>query len=350
MPRMSASYRAPWLRMPLAGLWLAVLGLSYPLTADTITLRTGETLQGTIVGQSPTQVRIRSGSGVRVVQKTAIRRIKYSNPEADQAAEAQRREAARRAQESRRAEAKKAADLRKAEDARKREDARRQEERRKQQELERQKELTRANAERKRLENEKENARRARSKQEAADRKSDKVPETKTAPSAGVGRLSMAWRSAVLPGWGNYHAGQKWTGAAYLSLFVGAGAYAAGTRSSAGTAKRAYDQTATFSKILPVLGASYLPLALILDSQAKSAYDSKVGAHNRSLGIVGAVYGIQLLHVLIFGPGAEKAQAGGPSWFLVPSFAPAPISGRGEAGAQAGVFFPLEFGRQRGVR
>ena len=64
---------------PVARLLIVLVGLgsALPVHADTIYLIRGGSVEGTVVSQSRTQVTLRTTGGIRVLQKTAIRRISY---------------------------------------------------------------------------------------------------------------------------------------------------------------------------------------------------------------------------------------------------------------------------------
>ncbi len=94
------------------------------LFADTVFLRNGQVLEGAIVGQSRTEIRIAVQGQVRTVQKTDIARVVFANPDdAKKAEEARKQEEAKKAEEARKGE-----DARKAEEVRRAEEARRKQE------------------------------------------------------------------------------------------------------------------------------------------------------------------------------------------------------------------------------
>src|SRR6185369_13025996 len=118
---------------------------------------------------------------------------------------------------------------------------------------------------------------------------------------------------------------------------------AATTQRSALAVKHDYYATSFQTKLLPLLGTTYIPLAFILDSQAKSTYQSRAGGYNASLGIIGGVYAVQLLHVLILGPGAQKTQASAPvRWFAIPSVQINSQSGKSERVFFGGISMPID--------
>ncbi|MCP5484605.1 MAG: hypothetical protein H7A22_03645 [Spirochaetales bacterium] len=113
-------------------LLLLVFLLPCALMAETIYLKNGGVVNGTIVGQTRTEVRIRTAQGVQVIQKDDIRRIVYGNEEAErlareaelrrqQEAERLRQEELQRQQEEEAARQAEAERQRQAEEAQRRE-------------------------------------------------------------------------------------------------------------------------------------------------------------------------------------------------------------------------------------
>ncbi|MCB1173420.1 MAG: hypothetical protein KDK39_07645 [Leptospiraceae bacterium] len=162
-------------------LWIAA-----PLWADTLYLKNGSQLNGTIVGQSRTVVRIRVGDQVQVIAKTEIRRIVFQRESDNDAAQK------RKAEEERR---RKAAEAKAAEEEKRR--AAEEEKRRAQ-------EATVAEEEQRRAEEAKKAAERRR--QEALRREQERNQGPTTA--------GAFVRSLILPGWGQYYQGR--TSDAYL--------------------------------------------------------------------------------------------------------------------------------------
>lgn len=240
-----------------------------PLSADTVLLRTGQTVEGTIISQSRTDIRIQTAAGIQVLQKTNVQRVIYGS------------DAARVAEEKRLQEERRLEELRKAEEARKAEELRKQEEARK-----------------------------------AAEKNKDpggKKNTTEPAKAGGPSTWSYAWRSMVLPGWGHLYGGETMTGYAYMGAFGVALLGVARTRNTALDAKSTYTSEVTMNKIKGLALRSALGggtgttfIALIYMRQADAAvqndYKKAVQKNKAALGFLGTVYLAQLAHVTIFSP------------------------------------------------
>ncbi|TGK08067.1 hypothetical protein EHO59_07495 [Leptospira semungkisensis] len=149
-------------------------------------------------------------------------------------------------------------------------------------------------------------------------------------------RWSVVWRSAVLPGWGQYYAENKsegiWTG----SIFLGSLALAAATRVEAASAKKTYDdavsKTSTTGTYIYGGGlANYFLYTQV--PHARSEYHNAVEHYNEAIYVLGAVYLTQLVRSYILG-GNWASQADAPvTWGVNPK--PDLISGRMGWGAEA---------------
>lgn len=163
------------------------------LSADVIYLKNGGTISGKIVGVTQTAVTIQSDAGNQTLAKAAVRRIVYGAVEDP--------EEARKKQEERR--------------------KKQEEERKKREELVKDLEKQREEELRRRLEEQK--------KLEEANQMPP--PESRPAPEmdseATLG--GAVWRSAVLPGWGQFYQGRAVEGSIYAGTMLalaGSGAYA----------------------------------------------------------------------------------------------------------------------------
>ncbi|MCB1322970.1 MAG: hypothetical protein KDK34_22125 [Leptospiraceae bacterium] len=170
-------------------LLLLVLSAS-TLQAETLILKSGQQVEGRILSQTRTEVRIRTANGVQVISKTDIRRILYNDQQIQE--EARRQEELRRQQEEER--------------RRQEEEARRQAE-----ETQRQEEEAQRQAEEARRQAEEEARRRA---EENANVEQDQEPK--------VTVWNSLLRSAILPGWGQIHSGRSGSGWMIMGGFLGA--------------------------------------------------------------------------------------------------------------------------------
>ncbi len=243
--------------------FLAVL----PLSADTVLLRTGQAVEGTIVSQSRTDIRIQTPTGIQTLQKANVQRVIYGS------------DAARVAEEKR-----------VLEEQRKQEEAKKQEELRKQEE-----------------------ARKAEEKRKAGEGKAGKTtPET--TQTAGPGRWAYTWRSMVLPGWGHMYRGDAFTGYAYMGGFGLALATVAWTQNNAQQAKSTYASEVLMNKVKGIAirnglgggtGTGFVALLYMrqADADVQKSYKEAVTRNKSALGVLGALYVGQLAHLTFFGSG-----------------------------------------------
>lgn len=126
-----------------------------------------------------------------------------------------------------------------------------------------------------------------RRKQELAKAEKDKA-------QAGPG-LAPFWKSALLPGWGQYASGYEKTGIGTASLMGLTAIYVWQRRASALSAKNNYDSTSTLSKTFLVIGAP-AAIPVLMDSSAKETYTAQVHRYNQSLNLLALIYVAQIAH------------------------------------------------------
>lgn len=126
---------------------------------------------------------------------------------------------------------------------------------------------------------------------------------------------SVMWRSAILPGWGLFHANRPVAGTIYSSLFAGTVLYALTANSKVKSAKSKYEQDSLYYQILrpdPInylnaggldFGSYYIVDKLVSDNATKSKneFKSKSNLYNGALGVAVVVYFIQLTHSYLAG-------------------------------------------------
>ncbi|MCR9144760.1 MAG: hypothetical protein NXI24_21150 [bacterium] len=267
-----ASRLGPALKFHLFALVLMLLcPVGSGLVAEVIYLKNGAVIAGKVIGQTRATMRIQTATGVRTIQKTTIRRVSYSAAEEQrvvrQQAEARRQ---REAEAARKAEAERAA----------REEA----------------------------------ARRAEAEANAND--ANDTNETDGTPGD-ITPGGYVWRSAVLPGWGHLAMGKTWTGAAYMGLGGLAIINVFASRSGALGAESQNADDVLFNFVLTYapdgLGvAERIGTSLFLNSQAQGPYRQAINRYEQSLGLLGAVYLIQLGHIIYdayLGAAADEAEA-----------------------------------------
>lgn len=155
-------------------------------------------------------------------------------------------------------------------------------------------------------------------KQKPTKTSNQKQPENLEAPPS---RWSYVWRSAVLPGFGQYHAGETKMGIGIGILFFLSAGYAYTEQEKYTSAQQDYVQTTLLSNVIipnPTLtpqanGQPDLTPVLtrivsfaVLTSGPESNYRASVTNYNNASAVVGIVYAAQLLHSYFLGKKKEK--------------------------------------------
>ncbi|EQA53018.1 LA_0442/LA_0875 N-terminal domain-containing protein [Leptospira kmetyi] len=254
-----------------SGAFLLAFAISLPLSASTIILKNGKTLQGKIVNQSRTEVQIEINGKVQTISKTEISEINLKDPKKDD-----------------------------------------------------KKVVT----------------------------KQTETPKTEEPPTRSAWKetkWTITARSAILPGWGQWKVGQKKWAAISLVLFVGAALYANNSREKAATEENNY-KTSSIAITVAAFGDPNLnpvtsdetvrATALVtrilttatLTNPYFSAYDRATSQYNQAQWLLGAVYGLQLIHTFLFARDYEKMQAllsdpNPEGWKFSASIVRSPING-----------------------
>lgn len=226
----------------------ACAGAIAPVSADTILLRNGSRIDGDLIGQSRTSVRLRVQGRIRDIPKDSIRRITYGLSDQEKA----RRQAAHRELLAKKARLalmrKRAEELAKQDSAaakKKREQERirhleaevnREEERTRRERAERKALVVRLKAEaatrekqilarereleneRDRLQRERESLRKVRAQIQKTEAK--QAEERRRARGGAFFQRDALFRSAAVPGWGQWHQGRRWRGVGFASASV----------------------------------------------------------------------------------------------------------------------------------
>lgn len=157
----------------------------------------------------------------------------------------------------------------------------------------------------------------------------------KTEPSRS--RWSVVWRSAIVPGWGQWYAGNKKEALVTGALFLGAVGYGASSRQAAESAKSSYDSAVFLSGPVgtSILGGGVANLILITEVPSSRAnYESSIQTYNSSVYALGAVYLAQLVRSYFVGRSWEQ-EANPITWGVYPK--PEMVFGRLGWGAEASV-------------
>ncbi|MCR9141194.1 MAG: hypothetical protein NXI24_03015 [bacterium] len=273
------------------------------IPAEVLQLKDGTLLEGRIVGQDQKRVILKTDAGQRVVPKTSIRRIVYDPGMGARllGAEKRKREAAleaerRKALEAQRA--KEAAELAKkqAQEAALKAEADR---------------IAAAEARRKYLalvedyrRREKIEAER-RAREEALKKEQEKQqPEQKEVAKkeetpVQIDRWGALWRSAILPGWGQFYAGSPISGTAYTGLFTFAAVNSYNLRRIALSSRNDYTNFTDTSFLVPLLPGAGIPAATVVyfeTSRRSETYARNVKRQQQSIQFLGGIYLVQLIH------------------------------------------------------
>ncbi|TGM10195.1 4-hydroxy-3-methylbut-2-enyl diphosphate reductase [Leptospira barantonii] len=254
-----------------SGAFILAFAISLPLSASTIILKNGKTLQGKIVNQSRTEVQIEINGKVQTISKTEISEINLKDP--------------------------------------KKED------------------------------------------KKVVTKQTD-TPKTEEPPTPSTWKetkWTITARSAILPGWGQWKVGQKKWAAISLVLFAGAALYANNAREKAATEENTYKTNSIAITAIAFSDPNLNPVtsdetvratALVarvlttatLTNPYFSAYDRATSQYNQAQWLLGAVYGLQLIHTFLFAKDYEKMQAllsdpNPEGWKFTASVVRSPISG-----------------------
>ncbi|MBL8021356.1 MAG: hypothetical protein JNM27_16920 [Leptospirales bacterium] len=242
---------------------------SSPLLADKILLKDGSVIEGEVFHQTSVFVRVRNSAGVQTVNKVDIRRIIFEEVKKPADEDRQRAEALERvrlAEEARRAQEAQAIEAQKREEARKAEEARRQKE-------------------------EEEKARNAEKPREITHR-------------------GAIWRSAVLPGWGQYYTGRKKVGLGLGAAFGFTAGLKLFTLAGATHARKDYlavvDQLLIASVLVGGPGRTLSGLEFIRLNERKQAIerlDRRSNFDRYATGLLLVAYGANMIDVVLYKPG-----------------------------------------------
>ena len=277
------------MRNPIQKTLLLALFLVFaaPLAADTILLRNGARINGKIVAQTRTLVRIQTSTGVKTFQKTGIRRIIFGRVDDKAEEEARKKQAEARKKQ--------------LEEFKKRQEEfqKRQEEARKQQEELQKARQEAAEAERRR----------------AAEAEAERIQAEQAASMEGA-----LWRSILFPGWGQFRQRRPGAGTAYAAGFVLAalatgsagGAYSQSQGRYAAAVDNLSFQTVVLGFGMPFydrklrLLDELLLLQYMTTQERNAAFrDSQrsAAAVNVAGGVMGAIYIFNLMDVIVFRDG-----------------------------------------------
>ncbi|TGM89764.1 LA_0442/LA_0875 N-terminal domain-containing protein [Leptospira licerasiae] len=169
-------------------------------------------------------------------------------------------------------------------------------------------------------------------------------PPTSTASTEpGRNRWSAVWRSAVLPGWGQWYTDNKSEAKITGGAFIASLAYAGYSRSEAESAKSKYDdavsKSSTTGSYIYGGGVANFYLLTVVPG-ARADYESSVQAYNTSVYVLGGVYLAQLVRTYFLGKSWEQGASAGPvAWTVVPK----PDWSAGRLGWGAEASFSLGF-------
>lgn len=249
-----------------------VFAISLPISASTVILKNGKTIQGKIVNQSRTEVQIEVNGKVQTISKAEISEINLKDPKKD--------------------------DIKKVTTT-------------KQPEI--------------------------------------KTEETPTSSTWKDNKWTITARSAVLPGWGQWRTGQKKWAMISFALFAGAAIYANNCRQHAAAEEANYKSNSIAITAAAFIDPTLNPVTadeavrttalitrVLVTATATnpyfSSYSQATGQYNQAQWLLGAVYGLQLIHTFLFAKDYEKMQAllsdpNPEGWKFSASVVKSPITG-----------------------
>lgn len=131
--------------------------------------------------------------------------------------------------------------------------------------------------------------------------------ETSPKPPAELNMTGIMWRSAVVPGWGHYKIGEKYSAAGYLTLSIASLGYSYSQRQQAKEKEKAYQsQTlvnfALVQSVAPA-GDAVTPLIqnFILGIGPYNQYQDQVTKYNQSFYVFAIIYTGHLVHAWLKG-------------------------------------------------
>lgn len=119
-------------------------------------------------------------------------------------------------------------------------------------------------------------------------------------------------RSAIVPGWGQWETGNKWTGALSFVVVFGAAANATSSFLTFKTAEKTYQN----QSVLIFIGSQSIPgvdvttkllIGVIYGAQSFEPYSTAQVKGDNALRVLGLVYAAQLIHSYFLGSAWEKA-------------------------------------------
>ncbi|EMF79579.1 hypothetical protein LEP1GSC188_1486 [Leptospira weilii serovar Topaz str. LT2116] len=224
-----------------------IILISLPLSASAIVFKNGKILRGKIVNQSRTEVHIEINGKVQIIPKTEISEINLKDPKKDEP------------------------------------------------------------------------------KKVTAKLPPPKTEQTVIPSSWKETKWTISGRSAILPGWGQWKVGQKkWAVISFL-LFAGAALYTNNCKEKASTEENNYKSNSTAITIVSFIDPNLNPVSsdetmrttilvrrILTTATATnpyfSNYDRATSQYNQAQWLLGAVYGLQLIHAFLFAKDYEKIQ------------------------------------------
>ncbi|WP_425268937.1 LA_0442/LA_0875 N-terminal domain-containing protein [Leptospira hartskeerlii] len=168
-------------------------------------------------------------------------------------------------------------------------------------------------------------------------------PTSSTISGPSRNRWSAVWRSAILPGWGQWYTDNKLEAKITGGAFLGSLALAGYARSEAESAKSKYDdavsKSSTTGSYIYGGGIANFYLLTVVPG-ARADYESSVQAYNTSVYVLGGVYLAQLVRTYFLGKSWEQGSSVNPvAWTVVPK----PDWSAGRMGWGAEASFSLGF-------
>ncbi|HMV76426.1 MAG TPA: DUF5683 domain-containing protein [Leptospiraceae bacterium] len=140
--------------------------------------------------------------------------------------------------------------------------------------------------------------------------KKDPEPDTSGPKSPEVrSKWMIAWRSAVVPGWGQLKAKRYWTASAAFLVPLGIAGYLGSTYKNYQDAEKQYQSKAAFTALATGAATSSssistttaLFLNIAMNNSAFSPYEAAKNTFNNTAPLLGVAYALQLAHAYYVG-------------------------------------------------
>lgn len=252
----------------------AFLILASSISADVVILKNGKSYEGTITSQDADKIQIQTADGLETIYKITIRRITFTTAKQTPEEKAQAEKAAEQ-----RASAEKAERERQARAA--------EEEKKEQKRLKEEADIRKEN----------ETLRR----ELALLKDEKKLRQTAEQETHGRSGWPSIWRSALLPGWGQFHRGDVLSSRVFAAGALAASYYFYTANRDYGDAKGYYRDASTLTALsMPTRNPDAIGASFVYAHQQRNLMRQRAAGANIALGMLGALYLTNVLEAVLY--------------------------------------------------